>query len=131
MKRGWCPTVHEPMPSGDGLLIRVKPLGGRLSAAMLRTLAGIAASCGNGAIELTGRGNIQLRGLTRRHRSCVLRKHLSLPALPTPIPSGRPAATSSPCPPATTPWSPPWRRCSPTPPASPPNSTAWSQARRS
>ena len=64
MKRGWCPTVHEPMPSGDGLLIRVKPFGGRLSSAMLRTLPDIAASCGNGAIELTGRGNIQLRGLS-------------------------------------------------------------------
>jgi precorrin-3B synthase len=64
MKRGWCPGVHEPMPSGDGLLIRVKPFGGRLSAAMLRTLAEVAAECGNGVVELTGRGNIQLRGLT-------------------------------------------------------------------
>jgi precorrin-3B synthase len=64
MKRGWCPTVHAPMPSGDGLLLRVKPFGGRLSADMLRTLAVVAAGCGNGAIELTGRGNIQLRGLT-------------------------------------------------------------------
>jgi precorrin-3B synthase len=64
MKRGWCPTVHAPMPSGDGLLLRVKPFGGRLSADMLRTLGVVAAGCGNGAIELTGRGNIQLRGLT-------------------------------------------------------------------
>jgi precorrin-3B synthase len=64
MKRGWCPSVHAPMPSGDGLLLRVKPFGGRLSADMLRTLAVVAAGCGNGAIELTGRGNIQLRGLT-------------------------------------------------------------------
>jgi sulfite reductase beta subunit-like hemoprotein len=64
MKRGWCPGVHEPMPSGDGLLIRVKPFGGRLSAGMLRTLAMVAAECGNGTVELTGRGNIQLRGLT-------------------------------------------------------------------
>jgi precorrin-3B synthase len=64
MKRGWCPTVHAPMPSGDGLLLRVKPFGGRLSTDMLRTLAVVAAGCGNGAIELTGRGNIQLRGLT-------------------------------------------------------------------
>jgi precorrin-3B synthase len=64
MKRGWCPGVHEPMPSGDGLLIRVKPFGGRLSADALRTLAVVAAGCGNGAVELTNRGNIQLRGLT-------------------------------------------------------------------
>jgi precorrin-3B synthase len=64
MKRGWCPGVHEPMATGDGLLIRVKPFGGRLSADALRTLAVVAAGCGNGAVELTGRGNIQLRGLT-------------------------------------------------------------------
>jgi precorrin-3B synthase len=64
MKRGWCPGVHAPMPSGDGLLLRVKPFGGRLTADMLRTLAVVAAGCGNGAVELTGRGNIQLRGLT-------------------------------------------------------------------
>jgi precorrin-3B synthase len=64
MKRGWCPGVHAPMPSGDGLLMRVKPFGGILSAAALRTLAVVAAGCGNGAVELTNRGNIQLRGLT-------------------------------------------------------------------
>jgi precorrin-3B synthase len=52
------------MRSGDGLLIRVKPFGGRLTAGMLRMLAVVAAGCGNGAVELTGRGNIQLRGLT-------------------------------------------------------------------
>jgi len=65
MKRGWCPGVHAPMPSGDGLLIRVKPFGGRLTADALRTLAIVAAGCGNGAVELTGRGNIQLRGLSQ------------------------------------------------------------------
>jgi precorrin-3B synthase len=64
VKRGWCPGVHEPMASGDGLLIRVKPFGGKLTADALRTLAVVAAGCGNGAVELTGRGNIQLRGLT-------------------------------------------------------------------
>ncbi len=52
------------MSSGDGLLIRVKPFGGRLDAAALRLLAVVAAGCGNGAVELTRRGNLQLRGLT-------------------------------------------------------------------
>jgi precorrin-3B synthase len=64
MKRGWCPGVHDPMQSGDGLLIRIKPFGGKLSAASLRAIADIAARCGNGIVELTGRGNIQLRGLS-------------------------------------------------------------------
>ncbi len=63
MIRGWCPTVHAPMPSGDGLLVRVKPFGGRLPAASLRALAAAVAENGNGVVELTGRGNLQMRGV--------------------------------------------------------------------
>ncbi|WP_158742792.1 hypothetical protein [Acidisphaera sp. L21] len=63
MIRGWCPTVHAPMPSGDGLLTRVKPFGGRLPSAALRALASAVAEYGNGAVELTGRGNLQIRGI--------------------------------------------------------------------
>ena len=65
MRRGWCPTIHEPMPSGDGLLVRVKPPLGRLGAAELRLVAHAARRCGNGVVELTGRGNLQVRGLTQ------------------------------------------------------------------
>ncbi len=61
--RGWCPTVYAPMASGDGLLVRVKPPCSRLSPAQARALADAAARDGNGAIELTGRGNLQIRGL--------------------------------------------------------------------
>ncbi len=63
MIRGWCPTVHAPMPSGDGMLARVKPFGGRLPAAALSALAEAVAAFGNGVVELTGRGNLQVRGL--------------------------------------------------------------------
>jgi precorrin-3B synthase len=52
------------MESGDGLLIRVKPFGGRLSAGTLVAIAEVASGCGNGIVELTSRGNVQLRGLT-------------------------------------------------------------------
>ena len=64
MTRGWCPSVHEPMESGDGLLARVKPPGGRLPAAALRAVAEAVACHGNGTVELTARGNLQIRGLT-------------------------------------------------------------------
>jgi len=52
------------MPSGDGLLARVKPPCGRLPAAALCAIATSARRHGNGIIELTSRGNIQIRGLT-------------------------------------------------------------------
>ena len=62
-RRGWCPSLHEPMETGDGLLVRVKPPGARLDSAALRALADAVARFGNGAVELTRRGNLQVRGL--------------------------------------------------------------------
>ena len=63
MLRGRCPGVFEPMPSGDGLLVRVKPPGARLDARAARRLAAEATRFGNGQIELTSRAAIQVRGL--------------------------------------------------------------------
>jgi precorrin-3B synthase len=63
MIRGWCPSLYEPMESGDGLLARVKPPLGTLSAAQAHLLADAAAHFGNGVIELTNRANLQIRGL--------------------------------------------------------------------
>jgi precorrin-3B synthase len=62
--RGWCPDLFHAMPSGDGLLTRVKPVRQRLDAASLRQIARAAKRHGNGAIDLTSRGNLQIRGLT-------------------------------------------------------------------
>ncbi|AHI26892.1 precorrin-3B synthase [Komagataeibacter xylinus] len=62
--RGWCPGLHTPMEAADGWLARVRPPLGRLSATQARQVARAAATHGNGLIELTSRGNLQLRGLT-------------------------------------------------------------------
>lgn len=63
--RGWCPSLFEPMESGDGLLVRVKPPLGRMSADGARAIAAAARAFGNGQIELTSRGALQIRGLRR------------------------------------------------------------------
>src|SRR5690349_12910298 len=63
MRRGWCPSLFEPMPSGDGLLVRLKPPGARLTAVAARALAGAATRFGDGSIALTRRAGIQVRGL--------------------------------------------------------------------
>jgi precorrin-3B synthase len=62
--RGWCPTLTQPMRSGDGLLVRVKPPGAVVTAAAARVLARAAAQDGNGTIELTNRASLQVRGLS-------------------------------------------------------------------
>jgi precorrin-3B synthase len=64
-RRGWCPGLFTPMPSGDGLLLRVTATQGRLTAAQARHVAASAARHGNGIIELTSRGKLQIRGLTQ------------------------------------------------------------------
>lgn len=52
------------MPSGDGLIVRVRPRHARTSAAHLAALARLAPASGNGIIELTRRGNLQIRGVS-------------------------------------------------------------------
>jgi precorrin-3B synthase len=61
--KGWCPGALTPMPTGDGLLARVRVSAGRLSLEQAGGISECAAACGNGAIELTSRGNLQLRGV--------------------------------------------------------------------
>ncbi|MDI2125766.1 hypothetical protein [Yinghuangia seranimata] len=58
-----CPGTIDAAPADDGLIARVRLPGGRLSAAGLRVLAACAAELGTGELDLTVRGNAQLRGL--------------------------------------------------------------------
>ena len=63
-RRGWCPGVRRPMATGDGLLVRLHLLGGRLMADQARTIAGAAREHGNGHLDITARGNLQIRGVS-------------------------------------------------------------------
>lgn len=62
-RRGACPTLAAPMETGDGLLVRLRPIAGSLTIAQLITLAQTAFQNGNGLLEITARGNLQIRGL--------------------------------------------------------------------
>jgi precorrin-3B synthase len=61
--KGWCPGALRPMPSGDGLIVRLRPFCGAFSLKQARGLANLARRLGNGHIDLTRRANLQLRGL--------------------------------------------------------------------
>jgi precorrin-3B synthase len=63
-RKGWCPGALKPMETGDGLLARVRPPRGRLSLDQAAALADAAMACGNGAIGLSARANLHLRGLS-------------------------------------------------------------------
>ncbi|RUM03791.1 precorrin-3B synthase [Rhizobium chutanense] len=62
--RGACPALSAPMPTGDGLLVRLRPAGGALTLSQFASLARAAAAHGNGILEITARGNLQIRGLS-------------------------------------------------------------------
>ncbi|TKW70120.1 MAG: precorrin-3B synthase, partial [Bradyrhizobium icense] len=62
--KGWCPGALRPMLSGDGLVVRVRPHGGRLEARQAAGFADLAACYGNGLIDVTSRANLQIRGVT-------------------------------------------------------------------
>lgn len=61
--KGWCPGALRPMESGDGLVVRVRPHGGRLTAAQALRLADLAETAGSGVIDLGSRAHLQLRGV--------------------------------------------------------------------
>jgi precorrin-3B synthase len=66
LRKGWCPGALRPMETGDGLLARVRAPRGRLSLDQAEALANAALRCGNGAIGLSARANLHLRGVTER-----------------------------------------------------------------
>jgi precorrin-3B synthase len=61
-RRGACPGLSAPMATGDGLLVRLTPIG-TIPLDVFAELCAAARQHGNGIIEITARGNIQVRGL--------------------------------------------------------------------
>lgn len=64
LRRGACPSLSAPMQTGDGLLARLNPADGALTGYQLAGVAGAAGEFGNGVLEISARGNLQIRGLT-------------------------------------------------------------------
>lgn len=58
-----CPGALRPWPAGDGMLVRLRLIGGWVPTASLRALADVAMAYGDGHVRLTSRANLQVRGL--------------------------------------------------------------------
>ena len=62
-RTGLCPTLTQPSSQRDGMLMRISLVGGAVGAVECGLIADLAERHGNGMIELTNRGNLQLRGI--------------------------------------------------------------------
>lgn len=62
-RRDRCPGALRPWPAEDGLLVRLRLVGGRVTRAELAALVAVAEQYGDGRVHLTGRANLQLRAL--------------------------------------------------------------------
>ncbi|MFI5010987.1 MAG: precorrin-3B synthase [Hyphomicrobiales bacterium] len=82
LRRGWCPSVLRPMPSGDGLLLRLGIPGGAMQAALARQIADCARRFGNGLVDLTRRANLQLRGVCETALPSLVARLASLGLVP-------------------------------------------------
>ena len=60
-----CPALSAPMETGDGLLVRFLPTA-PVPVDALIGLCDAARAHGNGVIEITARGSVQVRGLSPR-----------------------------------------------------------------
>ncbi len=63
LRRGACPSIADPMPTGDGLLARLMPPA-PMSLDAFMALCDASQIHGNGIMEVTQRGSLQVRGLS-------------------------------------------------------------------
>ena len=61
--RGACPGISQPMPTGDGLLARLMP-SAPIPLDAFDALCDASQTHGNGIVEVTQRGSLQIRGLS-------------------------------------------------------------------
>jgi precorrin-3B synthase len=59
-----CPGALRPWQADDGLLVRIRLVGGRLATHALKRLSEVSQEHADGGIYLTRRANLQLRGMS-------------------------------------------------------------------
>jgi precorrin-3B synthase len=58
-----CPGVLRPHQAADGAMVRIRIPGGQTTGDALARLGELARAYGNGLLQLTSRGSVQIRGL--------------------------------------------------------------------
>src|SRR6185369_10276960 len=93
-RRSACPGLFRLAPALDGAICRVKLAGGRLSAEQARAIAAAVATVSAAPLELTNRGNFQIRAIQPQHELPLIEALVAAglgpqPALGDKIPGGK------------------------------------------
>jgi precorrin-3B synthase len=79
-----CPGILDLHQARDGLVARIRLPGGYASAARLRSLAALGDRFGDGCVDLTARGNVQLRGIRAETAGQLAERAAAAGLLPSP-----------------------------------------------
>jgi len=79
-----CPGILDLHEARDGLVARIRLPGGYVTGPRLRDLAALASRFGNGCVDLTSRGNVQVRGVAAGQADGLARRAASAGLLPSP-----------------------------------------------
>jgi precorrin-3B synthase len=79
-----CPGILDLHEARDGLVARIRLPGGYAGPAWLRSLAALADRFGDGCLDLTARGNVQLRGVRAETADDLMRAASAAGLLPSP-----------------------------------------------
>jgi precorrin-3B synthase len=79
-----CPGILDLHEARDGLVARIRLPGGYASGARLRSLAAMAGRFGDGRVDLTARGNVQIRGIQPGAAGDMAQRAASAGLLPSP-----------------------------------------------
>ena len=80
-----CPGILDLHQARDGLVARIRLPGGYASAARLRSLAALGDRFGDGCVDLTARGNVQLRGIRAETADQLAERAAAAGLLPSPV----------------------------------------------
>ena len=70
--KGWCPSYTKPAYAEDGFFLRISPDKGYLSLKKTILICNLSIRFGNGLIDLTNRGRLQIRGIKEENINKVI-----------------------------------------------------------
>ena len=79
-----CPGILDLHEARDGLVARIRLPGGYASSARLASVAALTSRFGDGRVDLTARGNVQIRGIQPDAATDMAQRATAVGLMPSP-----------------------------------------------